>query len=76
MNKLLLCLSLFFALSSPVIAQDVTGQWQGVIKTPNKDLRVIAKVAKDDTRLQTTLYSIDQQAPRLRLPPLDSRVVC
>ena len=66
MKKLLLCLSLFFALSSPVIAQDVTGQWQGVIKTPNKDLRVIAKVAKDDTRLQTTLYSIDQQAPPIK----------
>lgn len=66
MQKLLLCLGLLFAITLPAVAQDVTGQWQGVIHA-GKDLRVIVKITKDDARLQAMFYSIDQpQAPPLR----------
>jgi uncharacterized protein (TIGR03435 family) len=66
MKKLLLCLGLLcctFALGAS--AQDITGQWQGVLSA-GKDLRLIVKITKDDARLQTTLYSIDQPAPPFR----------
>lgn len=67
MRKLLLCLAVVFAVSLPAAAQDIVGQWQGVLKVPNKDLRLIVKITKDDNRLQSTLYSIDQQqAPALK----------
>jgi uncharacterized protein (TIGR03435 family) len=42
-------------------AQDVTGQWQGTLKA-GKDLRIIAKITKDDGKLGATMYSIDQGA--------------
>jgi uncharacterized protein (TIGR03435 family) len=66
--KLMLCLGVLIAtLTLPAAAQDITGQWQGVIKTPNKDLRVIVKITKDDAKLQGMFYSIDQpQAPPFR----------
>ena len=60
MKKLLMCLGVFFAIAFPAAAQDIVGQWQGVLKIPNKDLRIIVKITKDDSRLQSTLYSIDQ----------------
>jgi uncharacterized protein (TIGR03435 family) len=68
MKKLMLCLGVLFAmLTLPAAAQDITGQWQGVIKTPNRDLRVIVKITKDDAKLQAMFYSIDQpQAPPFR----------
>jgi len=47
-------------------AQDFTGTWQGTLKIPNKDLRVIVAVTKDDGRLKGQFYSIDQQG----VPPL------
>jgi uncharacterized protein (TIGR03435 family) len=67
MKKLLLCLGVLFAITLPAVALDVVGQWQGVLKTPNKDLRIIVKITKDDARLQAMFYSIDQpQAPPLK----------
>jgi len=64
MKKLLLCLGLCFAFALPALAADIAGQWQGAIKTPQQDLRIILKITSDDNRLQSTLYSIDQpQAP-------------
>jgi len=67
MKKLMLCLALLLAVTLPAVAQDITGQWQGTIKTPNRDLRAILKITKDDAKLQAMFYSIDQpQAPPFR----------
>ena len=67
MRKLMLCLGLLFStFALGETTPDITGQWQGVLKIPNKDLRIIVKITKDDNRLQSTLYSIDQQAPPLK----------
>ena len=67
MRKLMLCLGLLFStFALGETTSDITGQWQGVLKIPNKDLRIIVKIIKDDNRLQSTLYSIDQQAPPLK----------
>ena len=60
MKKLVLWLGVLFAVAVPAVAQDIAGQWQGVIKTPKKDLRMVFKIAKDDARLQATGWSIDQ----------------
>lgn len=61
MKKLMLCLGLIFAtLTLTAGAQDIAGQWQGILKIPTKDLRVILKITKDDAKLQGMFYSIDQ----------------
>lgn len=47
-------------------AADVTGTWQGTLKLPNgKDLRIVLQIAKDDGKLRTKFYSIDQGAQPL-----------
>lgn len=67
MKKLMLCLGLLFStFAFGETTQDITGQWQGVLKVPAKDLRIIVKITKDDNRLQSTLYSIDQPSPPLK----------
>jgi uncharacterized protein (TIGR03435 family) len=41
--------------------QDLTGQWQGTLHGPGRDLRVVIKVTKgDDGALKAMFYSIDQ----------------
>ena len=47
-------------------AQDLTGNWQGTLKT-DKDLRMILVVSKEDGRLQAKLYSIDESAQPFRI---------
>lgn len=42
-------------------APDITGTWQGTLKAPNRDLRMVCKISKgDDGGLKAVLYSIDQ----------------
>lgn len=64
MKKFLSLFCLAGLLTAPLVAQapqDLTGNWQGTLKTPNKDLRIIVKVEKsDDGKLKGTMYSIDQ----------------
>jgi uncharacterized protein (TIGR03435 family) len=47
-------------------AQDLTGNWQGILKA-GKDLRMILVVSKEDGRLQAKLYSIDETAQPFRV---------
>jgi len=47
-------------------AQDLTGNWQGTLKT-GKNLRMILVVSKEDGRLQAKLYSIDETAQPFRV---------
>jgi uncharacterized protein (TIGR03435 family) len=61
MKRGLLYLTAIVALMVPALrAQDITGNWQGSLKTPQKDLRTILVVTKDDGKLKATMYSIDQ----------------
>ncbi len=61
MKRGLLYLSAALALMVPTLrAQEITGHWQGSLKTPQKDLRIILVVTKDDGKLKGTMYSIDQ----------------
>jgi len=41
-------------------AQDIAGEWQGTLKTPGPQLRLIMRVAKNDGGWKASLYSIDQ----------------
>lgn len=49
------------AAASQNVAGDITGTWQGTLHFPQRDLRTVVKISKDDKGdLQVTLYSIDQ----------------
>jgi hypothetical protein len=42
-------------------AQDITGDWQGTLRTPESQLRTILRITRNDTgTLRATLFSIDQ----------------
>ena len=66
MKKLLCCVvALAVALGSVARAQDVTGNWQGVLQA-GKDLRIVIRISKDDAGgLRAVMYSIDQGAQGL-----------
>ena len=63
MKKLMLWIVALAALAGGALrAQDFTGTWQGTLKTPKQDLRLILVVSRDNARLQGQFYSIDQGA--------------
>jgi uncharacterized protein (TIGR03435 family) len=44
-----------------LLAQDITGTWQGTLVLPNKqELRTVVKISKDGAAFKGVLYSIDQ----------------
>jgi uncharacterized protein (TIGR03435 family) len=44
-----------------LLAQDITGNWQGTLQAPNRELRTLIKISKaDGGGLKAVLYSIDQ----------------
>jgi len=44
-----------------LLAQDLTGTWQGTLSANNRDLRTVIKISKaDGNALKAVLYSIDQ----------------
>ena len=55
-----MALALFSA--SSLLAQDITGTWQGTLHLPDgkTELRIVFKVAKGSSGLTGTMYSIDQ----------------
>jgi len=61
MKKLMLGLIALTALiATPALrAQDLSGNWQGTLHA-GKDLRIIVRLTKDDSRLKAVMYSIDQ----------------
>ena len=47
--------------SGTMLAQDITGTWQGTLVLPTKqELRTVIKIAKDGAGLKAAFYSIDQ----------------
>ena len=61
MNKLLLWILAFAALpGGSLLAQDVTGDWQGTLQA-GRALRTVFKITKTDTSgLKAIMYVIDQ----------------
>lgn len=67
MKKLLLLIVALAVLAGGALwAQDLTGNWQGILKA-GKDRRMILVVSKEDGRLQAKLYSIDEAAQPFRV---------
>jgi uncharacterized protein (TIGR03435 family) len=46
-------------------AENLTGTWQGALKNPNGQLRIVIKISLVDKALKADLYSIDQQSPAI-----------
>jgi uncharacterized protein (TIGR03435 family) len=44
----------------PTDRQDVIGTWQGSLKSANRELRVVFRIALEDNVLNAVMYSIDQ----------------
>ena len=74
MKKLMIWMVALAALSShALLAQDLTGAWQGTLMLPNgRELRTVIKVMKAEggTGLRGTMYSIDQQSPPIPVNPV------
>jgi uncharacterized protein (TIGR03435 family) len=67
MKKLLLSVVALAVLAGGALcAQDLTGNWQGTLKS-GKDLRMILVVTKEDGKLQAKLYSIDETPQPFRV---------
>ena len=45
---------------SALLAQNITGTWQGALKVPNRELRTVVKISMGDDALKALFYSIDQ----------------
>jgi uncharacterized protein (TIGR03435 family) len=45
--------------------QQIIGKWQGAIKIPNGQLRIVIEVSLDSNKLKANFYSIDQQSPAI-----------
>lgn len=52
--------ALLFLATALLHAQDLTGIWQGTLKTPDRDLRLQLHVEKADAAYKGKFYSIDQ----------------
>lgn len=61
MKKILALLALAVSVGT-AYGQDITGQWNGVLKIPGMELRIIINIAKDDKGYTSTMDSPDQQA--------------
>jgi uncharacterized protein (TIGR03435 family) len=64
MQKLMLwIIALAILQASALFAQSLTGTWQGSLKLPNRELRIVFKISTtDQDTLKAVLYSIDQGA--------------
>jgi len=63
-----LFISLFILISGYISAQDITGDWKGLLKVGNTQLNLVFHISKTATGLTTTMDSPDQGAKGI---PLD-----
>ncbi len=65
--KYLMLFAAFAALQGALVAQTLTGTWQGALKVPqgpNGELRIVVKISISEAdKLKADLYSIDQPTP-------------
>ncbi|MGH9574000.1 MAG: TIGR03435 family protein [Candidatus Acidiferrales bacterium] len=56
-----LAVALFTGSAAMAQSQDISGQWQGTLHGPGRDLRLVLKISKaPDGKLGAVMYSIDQ----------------
>lgn len=60
--KKILIIILAFLTSFSMNAQNITGQWNGLLKVPGMQLRVVFHISKTDTGYSSTMDSPDQGA--------------
>ncbi len=53
--------------SITLIAQDITGQWNGVLKVQGTQLRLVFNVTKTDKGVSSTMDSPDQEQKEFQL---------
>jgi uncharacterized protein (TIGR03435 family) len=53
-----------------LLAQDITGTWQGTLQAPQRELRTVIKITKDGNTLRGSLYSIDQGGQPTAINPI------
>ncbi len=60
-NKMLGILALTTLYGATLCAQDIAGDWQGTLKTPSRDLRIVLHITKEtDGGWKAALFSLDQ----------------
>ncbi len=62
MKKVLLLLLSMQTLLLPIFGQNITGQWNGVLKVPGGQLRVVFNISETQNGLSSTMDSPDQGA--------------
>ena len=64
MRKLILWIAFAAISGGALLAQNVTGTWQGALQPPQgPQLRIVIKISRaDDESLKAVMYSIDQGA--------------
>jgi uncharacterized protein (TIGR03435 family) len=63
---MLWAIALAALLGSAVQAQNIVGTWQGTLKGPQQDLRIVVKISTTEAdKLSAVLYSIDQRTPAI-----------
>jgi fermentation-respiration switch protein FrsA (DUF1100 family) len=60
--KTILFLLFAFLISCSMDAQDITGQWSGILKVPGKQLGIVFHISKNGTGYSSTMDSPDQGA--------------
>jgi uncharacterized protein (TIGR03435 family) len=64
MKKLMLWMTALAALpGSALLAQNIAGDWQGIIKAGPQELRTIIKISLEDDKLKAALFVIEQPGP-------------
>ena len=64
-TKLVALILILFFTSINIFAQDITGQWYGLLKISGIELRLVLNIAKTDSGYVSTLDSPDQKATNI-----------
>src|SRR5437764_3314833 len=69
MKKLILIVVSIAVLSALLLfgqnPQNINGTWQGALKMPNAQLRMVIKISIENDKYKADLYSIDQRSPAI-----------
>jgi uncharacterized protein (TIGR03435 family) len=72
MKKMVILMAALVLLAGPtLLAQDLTGTWQGVLRAGGRDLRTVFKIsAAEAGGLRAVMYSIDQGGQPIAVTPV------
>jgi bla regulator protein blaR1 len=69
MKKLMLCIAAAAVLSTIVLfgqnPQNINASWQGTLKLPNAQLRIVIQISTENDKYKAVFYSIDQRSPAI-----------